>query len=238
MDEPRPRVLVNMAITADGKIATANRHVTTFGSRTDHDHLLALRATADAVLAGARTVESGPIDLGPGPVRYRRLRLRRGLAEYNLRIIVTGSGSVSPTAHVFTQRFSPILVLATGRAPATRLARLRRLADAVGVFGQDELDWPTALAWLHREWGVRRLVCEGGGTVNDGLFRAGLVDEIHLTVCPFIVGGRAAPTIADGRGFPRLPLAARFRLASRRRVGDELFLRYIREPVRSGATVP
>ena len=50
-------VLINMAMTADGKIATANRAVSSFSSRRDHDHLLALRATADAVMAGARTVD-------------------------------------------------------------------------------------------------------------------------------------------------------------------------------------
>ena len=55
-----------MAMTADGKIATANRAVSSFGSRRDQDHLLQLRATADAVMAGARTADLNPINLGPG----------------------------------------------------------------------------------------------------------------------------------------------------------------------------
>ena len=65
-----PFVLVNMAMTADGKIATANRAVSSFSSARDHEHLLELRATADAVMAGARTVDSAPINLGPGPAKY------------------------------------------------------------------------------------------------------------------------------------------------------------------------
>lgn len=217
-----------MAMTADGKIATANRRIASFGSAVDHEHLLALRATADAVLAGARTVESGTIDLGPGPLRFRALRLRRGLAEYNLRVIVSGSGSLSPGAHIFRKRFSPILILTTERIRPARLARLRALADAVQVCGKEELDWRLALQWLHREWGVRRLVCEGGGQVNDGLFRAGLVDELFLTICPWIVGGRAAPTICDGQGFPRLAEARVLRCVRRQRIGDELFFRFLR----------
>ena len=76
-----PFVLVNMAMTADGKIATANRAVSSFTSTRDHEHLLELRATADAVMAGARTVDSAPINLGPGPARYRQKRLQRGLAR-------------------------------------------------------------------------------------------------------------------------------------------------------------
>ena len=55
-----------MAMTADGKIATANRTVSSFSSRRDQQHLLNLRATADAVMAGARTVDLNPITMGPG----------------------------------------------------------------------------------------------------------------------------------------------------------------------------
>src|SRR6266513_919149 len=71
-----PCVFVNMAMTADGKIATANRAVATFSSKRDFEHLLELRATADAVMSGARTVGQQKINLGPGPARFRRLRLK------------------------------------------------------------------------------------------------------------------------------------------------------------------
>src|SRR5690348_422801 len=75
-----PFVFVNMAMTADGKIATANRAVSTFSSKRDFEHLLELRATADAVLSGARTADQEAVNLGPGPARFRRLRLKNGLA--------------------------------------------------------------------------------------------------------------------------------------------------------------
>jgi riboflavin biosynthesis pyrimidine reductase len=81
---------------------------------------------------------------------------------------------------------------------------------------------------LRAEWNVRRLLCEGGGELNDALFRAGLVDELHLTLCPMIFGGRSAPTIADGPGCARLADAFAMRLQSSRRVGEELFLVYVR----------
>ncbi len=118
--ERRPHVIVNMAMTADGKIATANRAIASFGSRKDHDHLLDLRATADGVLCGATTAGGENISLGPGPLRFRRKRLRRGLAEYNLRVIASGSGNLDPRSAVFKSRFSPILVLTTRNAPAVK----------------------------------------------------------------------------------------------------------------------
>lgn len=220
----RPFVLANMAMTADGKIATANRAVSSFGSAHDHDHLLELRTTVDAVMAGARTVDSAAINMGPGTAKFRRLRLKRGLAEYNLRVIVSGSGTIHPAAHVFTKRFSPILVLTSQRATAPALRRLRTLADDVKICGRDEVNLRQALRWLRTKWNVNRLLCEGGGELNNAMFRAGLVDELHLTICPLVFGGRRAPTIAEGLGFPTLTHAAQFQLASLQRRGDELFV--------------
>ena len=59
--------------------------------------------------------------------------------------------------------------------------------------------------------------------MNAALFRHGLVDELHVTLCPKIFGGRAAPTIAEGVGAPALAQAAGFQIQSLRRVGGELF---------------
>ena len=103
--------------------------MSSFGSQPDRQHLLELRATADAVMAGARTVDSADINLGPGAAKFRRLRRERGLAEYNLRVIVTGSGSLNPNAHIFKHRFSPIIVLTTERASASSRRRMQRLAE-------------------------------------------------------------------------------------------------------------
>jgi len=228
----RPFVLVNVAMTADGKIAAANHAPLIFSSRRDREHMLELRATVDAVMSGARTVDSAPVTLGTGAARFRRLRLRRGLAQYHLRIIVSGSGTVNPRATIFQRRFSPIMVLTTGRASSAKLRRLRAEADEVKVFGGREINFRSALRWLRARWGVRRLLCEGGGELNDALFRAGLVDELHLTICPTIFGGRCAPTLADGAGFRRLGRAAPFRIKSFKRVGDEVFavFRRMRRP--------
>jgi riboflavin-specific deaminase-like protein len=221
-------VLVNMAMTADGKSATANRAIASFGSALDHNHLLELRATADAVMCGARTVNSAKINLGPGRAKFRRSRLQHGLAEYNVRVLVSGSGSINPQAEVFKHRFSPIIILTTERTSTAKLRQLRALADEIKIFGQTEINFHNALRWLRARWNVERLLCEGGGELNDALFRAGLVDELHLTVCPKVFGGRTAPTIADGAGCLKLADAAQFKLKAARRVGDEMFLVYSR----------
>ena len=226
MKTPRPFVLVNMAMTADGKIASANRAVISFGSRRDLTHLYDLRATADAVMAGARTIEQANAKLGSGGARFERLRLKRGLDRFSIRIIVSGSGSIDPNAAIFRHPVSPLIILTTARAPARKLKRLRELSDEVLVCGKQELKFAMALKHLRAKWNVKRLLCEGGGELNDALFRAGLVDELHLTICPKICGGTRAPTIADGAGAVTLAAASSFRWISSKRVGDELFLVY------------
>jgi len=224
-----PFVFVNMAMTADGKIATANRAVTSFGSARDLHHLYELRATADAILCGARTIEQSGALLDNGGDAFRRQRLRRGLAAYPLRVLVSGNGSLDPAAPIFQHRFSPLIILTTERAPAPQLRRLRHLADAVQICGTREINFPAALRWLRAQWPVQRLLCEGGGELNDALFRAGLVDEIHLTLCPKIFGGGHAPTIADGLGFTCLSAAAKFKIKSIRAQDAELFTIFSRQ---------
>ncbi len=223
-----PFVVLNAALTADGKIAPASRHFEPFAGPRDREHLLELRARADAVMAGARTVDLDRVNLGPGPAKFRRLRLRRGLAEHNLRVIVSGAGTIDPRAEIFKHRFSPIIILTSERIPDRKLRRLQSLADEVKVTGKTEIDFTAALRWLRAKWKVKRLLCEGGGEVNGALFAAGLVDEVHVTMCPLIFGGRAAPTLADGAGVKRLAEAARLRLVSMKRVGTEVFLVYRR----------
>src|SRR3954462_1773721 len=94
----RPFVFINVATTVDGKLAPANRKFVPFGSRRDLDLLYDLRAQSDAIIVGARTADAAPGHYGPGPAKYRRLRLKRGLPEYNLRVIVSGSASLNPRA--------------------------------------------------------------------------------------------------------------------------------------------
>ncbi len=222
----RPFVLINVATTVDGTLAPVTRKFVPFGSPRDQRLLLELRSTADAVMAGARTIDLAPVNLGPGPLPYRIRRRKRGLAEYNLRVVVSGSGTLNPEAEIFQHRFSPIIVLVSRAATPERIARLSKVADEVRIFGQEQLDFQAALQWLHKQYQVKRLLCEGGGQLNEGLFRAGVVDELHQTVSPLVRGGHNAPTMADGRGVDLVRQATRLRLKSLSRQGSELFLVY------------
>jgi riboflavin-specific deaminase-like protein len=222
----RPFVFINVATTVDGKLAPENRKFVPFGSKRDLDLLYELRAQADAVLMGARTVDSAPGHYGPGPAKYRRMRIRRGLPEYNLRVIVSGRGTLSPRSDIFRYRFSPIIVLTSARASVRNLRRLRAVADDVEIFGDKELDFEAAFRWLEKKWRVKKILCEGGGELNTTLIRKNLIDEIYVTLCPLLFGGRGAPTMADGDGVTRVEDATKLRIKSFKRLGQELFIVY------------
>jgi riboflavin-specific deaminase-like protein len=211
-------------MTADGKIAPASRHFIAFSTPRDREHMMELRATADAVMSGARTIDLNPVTLGTGGEKYRHLRKKHGLAEYNLRVIVSGAGSIDTKAAIFKKGTSPIIIFTTESAGTRRLNQLRRLADDVIISGGRDLDFRYALRVLRQKWKVKRLLCEGGGELDDGLFRAGVVNALHLTISAKIMGGRNAPTICDGLGFPTLGDACQLQLKSMRRHKDEVFL--------------
>ena len=91
----------------------------------------------------------------------------------------------------------PIIVVLTGQVCDAHLAGLRQ--DGVSYFfaGETTLDLRSALEFLDRELGVKRLLLEGGGHVNGEFLRAGLIDEISLAICPAVDGARGAPSVFD-----------------------------------------
>lgn len=213
-----------MAMTLDGKVSTRARTPATFSSRADKRHLLELRATADAVMVGAHTARTDHMSMGVRDEPLRRRRVRDGLPPHPLRVIVTGKFSVDDRMEVFRHDFSPILIFTCAASPKRKR---RAFAHRAHIYecGKREVDLRAMMRILRRDWNVKRLLCEGGPTLNWELFRLGLVDEIHLTLCPKVFGGATAPTMVDGHGF--LPHdAPGARLTNCKRVADELFLVY------------
>jgi riboflavin-specific deaminase-like protein len=206
----RPRVLVNMAPSLDGKIAPARRHGRFVMSRHGEDakRMRALRERADAVVVGATNVRVDDPDLMPSP----------------LRVVVTRAGEgLSPAARMFDASLGGEAVVACS---ARMLPGAREPLAAVATvveLGESEVDPQRLLQWLARERGCEVVLCEGGGVLNAALLAARAVDELYMTLVPRVLGGHEAPTLTDGAALDELPDA---RLVVCDRVGDELFLCY------------
>src|SRR5256885_589326 len=88
---------------------------------------------------------------------------------------------------------------------------------------------PVDLTWmlqqLRRDYGVRTVACEGGATLFRALLEHDLVDQLNLTIAPYLFGGATAPTLT-GLSKDFLPRSVRCTLTEMRTVGEECFLTY------------
>jgi 2,5-diamino-6-(ribosylamino)-4(3H)-pyrimidinone 5'-phosphate reductase len=220
----RPFVYVNMAMTADGKITSAGREYPRFTSRIDRRMMDRLRAEADAIIVGAGTMRADNPKLHVRDEEMQRYRRSLGKPDGLLRVLVTASATIDTQNRFFDPEDGGECIVATvAGVGETRLADLRRRAE-VWTLGTDRVDLGGLLERL-ADRGVERALLEGGGELNWWFFRDDLVDELYVTLAPTLLGGRDAPTLLEGEGFP-MKAQRRLRLVDLRREGDELFCRY------------
>lgn len=220
----RPFVTANFAITADGRVSTRNQTPSDFSSPKDKHRLLEIRATCDAVLASAKTIAADQMTMGLPDAKLRAQRRAQGLAEYPLRVLLSNRGRIPADLRVFEKDFSPIHIFSTEAMPQKTREALA-LKSRLHLTNGPSVNLAEMMQSLRREYGVKRLVCEGGPQVLRSLLEADLVDELHLTLTPHIFGGAKAPTLT---GLPGdfLPRSTRLRLKEFHPFEGECFLRY------------
>ena len=214
-----PRVHAHFAITADGKISTRNFTPSQFTSAADKARLHEIRARHDAILAGRVTVAADTMSMRLSGEALRRARIEKGQLAEPIRVVVSNGGKFDPAWKIFQHRGSPLVVFSTIRMPEKTRAALAPLCD-LHLFESSAVPLQAALAALRSDYGVKSLVCEGGGELLRSLAAEDLIDEIHLTIAPVVFGGAKAPTLTGLPGdFLRRPLE--FRLASMKILGGE-----------------
>ncbi len=194
----RPFVTANFALTWDARISTRRRTPSDFSSPRDKRRLLEIRADCAAILVSAATLAADNMSMGLPAPDLRTKRKARRQPEYPLRVVVSKSGRIDPRLRIFEQTFSPIIIFATTRMPAKTRTALAAKADL--WLYDDAVDFADLLETLHREYRVKRLVCEGGSQIFRALLAAGLIDELNVTLCPRLFGGVAAPTLTGPAG--------------------------------------
>jgi riboflavin biosynthesis pyrimidine reductase len=123
----------------------------------------------------------------------------------------------------------PIVVVLAETASDAHLAGLRSEGVSYVFAGKSELNLALTLDILNRELGVKRLLLEGGGGANGAFVRAGLVDELHLVICPAIDGAKGAPSVFDSteaKADQRAPIVAMTLESSRALDGGAMLLTY------------
>jgi riboflavin-specific deaminase-like protein len=198
-----------MVATADGRAALDGSAVG-IGSPADKHLMRELRAEADVVLHGAGTVRADPLSARVPPDLVPQ-RIASGLSPQPLGAIVTRSGNL-PAHHPYYESATVIYVLSDSKVPVhestVEVCHLATVEDVVRDLGRR---------------GAKRILCEGGPTLNGALFEAQLIDEIYLTIAPKLVAGDDPLTIVKG---PRFAATIQLELKSLVELEGELFLHY------------
>jgi 2,5-diamino-6-(ribosylamino)-4(3H)-pyrimidinone 5'-phosphate reductase len=189
-------VRVNAAMSADGKLSTRRREQVTISGEQDFARVYRLRAEADAVVVGVGTV------LADDPSLLSHDEARRdqvGKAGKPARVVVDSRARTPLDASILAGDATTYL-LVSDAAPDDRLEALRGEGAEPVRAGDERVDLGPAFEAL-AERGVSEVMVEGGGELIFSLFEDGLVDELTTFVGGIVVGGRDAPTLADGEGF-------------------------------------
>lgn len=183
-------VHVNAAMSVDGKLSTRHREQIPISGEADFARVDRLRVDSDAVLVGIGTVHADDPTLGIA---------NGGGARSPTRVVIDSRARTPTDAAVLDDR-APTVVVVAGAAPAERVDAIEDAGASVIRAGADRVDMPEAISALH-ERGLHSILVEGGGEIIFSLFEADLVDRLTVFVGSVIIGGRDAPTLADGDGF-------------------------------------
>lgn len=189
------QVLINAAMTIDGKIAT-NLGDSTISSKQDLRRLHRLRCSVDAIIIGISTV------IIDNPRLTVRLVKRHGTTP--VRIIVDSIGRIPLDSKILKSASKITTIVAvTKRASDETVDKIKSAGAIVIVAGTKTVDLKE-LFFILKKMGFNKILVEGGGELNWSILQLGIVNELMVTVAPRIVGGRTATTLVEGDGYERI----------------------------------
>lgn len=234
----------NFALSRDGRVSFSEPGHMGGGDVSgfnQHDQWLMglLRARADAVVMGDRTLEIEPEHLWTSAyiypedaTRFAELRQREGRKAHPLAVFLSFTGEIKADARVFGEADMRVLVATTSQAAAVAKERLEHTPADVNVLALDDtsgtgVDLAKLFDVLERDYRVHTILCEGGPRAYGSLVAAQLLDEEFLALCPNVIGSSAdkyRPGLVEGATFSagRAPQSQPLSL---RKAGHHLFLR-------------
>jgi len=212
----RPYVILNGAMSVDGKIATYTGD-SRMSSPADFRRVHRLRASVDGIMVGMRTL------LRDDP----KLTIRSAEGRKPNRIIVDSNAQTPVTSYVVrTAKEIPTIVAVTSRAPKNRIKILDQRGVIVLVCGRGPLVSVKILLRTLRRLGIRKILLEGGGALNWSMLNNRLVDEVSVAITPRILGGQKAVSLVEGRGSPLVRDGINLKLLNTMKYGPDLVVRY------------
>jgi 2,5-diamino-6-(ribosylamino)-4(3H)-pyrimidinone 5'-phosphate reductase len=212
----KPRVIVNCAMSADGKTALPNGKQLRISSEEDIARMYKLRNKCDAVLVGVGTILSDDPKLTVKETYVKNPR-------QPLRVVLDSKGRTPPEALVLNKIANTLLIMANGHERSFEGKHIEVVGCTVDKQGLLEI--PYILELLSRR-GIRTLLVEGGGTVIWSFLKSGMVDDLYMYIGPCIIGGKNTPTMASGEGIMREDELITLKIVSIQRMGAGVLIHY------------
>lgn len=207
----RPKVILNCAASADGKIALSNRQRLKLSNNEDFERVHLLRNKYDAILIGIGTVIEDDPTLTINP-KFKT-------AKNPVRIVLDTTCRIPKTAKILDGESRTIVAI----GEKTRTEPLQN-AEIIKC-GIKKINIQELLKKLWNK-GIKSLLVEGGETVMWSFLNSGLFDEFNIFISSMVIGGKMTPTIAGGKGVEKLDDVLRLKLDDVQTLGDGILLKY------------
>ena len=215
MVRSRPHIILSGAITLDGKLATRTGD-SKLSTKRDKIRVYKLRSKVDAIIIGKNTAK---ID---DPL----LSIHNIKGKNPIRIILDSNGTLDTNSRIIrTCSKIPTIIAVSKKAKPRNLEKLKKFPITVLVCGNDKINIKNLLKILKQKK-IKNVLLEGGGITNWTFLKEKLVDDVIITVTPYLVGGNIATTLVDGTGFSKIIGSTRLKLKNVRKVKNEIILHY------------
>jgi 2,5-diamino-6-(ribosylamino)-4(3H)-pyrimidinone 5'-phosphate reductase len=223
----RPYVIINAAMSADGKLATRERKQTKISGHDDFLRVDRLRADSDAIMVGIGTVLSDDPSLRLKSEEHAGVRKANGKDPHPMRVVIDSMARMPADGDMFKKGLGRVVVFVSEKAPKEKCDALREKATVIPA-GADSVDLKIVLDELAK-LGVKQLMVEGGATLLWSFMSSGLFDEIRIYIGALIIGGKDAPTLADGQGFTNPDEFPRLTLKNIEPIDDGVLLTWVKK---------
>ncbi|MDJ0844522.1 RibD family protein [Crocosphaera sp.] len=220
--ENRPKTTVILAMTADGKIADFQRNAARFGSDIDKNHLEKQISMVDAVIFGAETLRAYGTTLTVKNPEWLAHRQQQNKPHQPINIMVSAFGEIDDNLRFFSQPV-PHWLITTEEGAKNSHPRFEKILTFPTI-KEEKINLSEAFKHL-KEIGINHLAILGGGELVASCLEQNLIDDLWLTICPYILGGKTAPTPVQGLGLLASE-AKKLQLVSLEQIEEEIFLHY------------
>ncbi|MHA1527362.1 MAG: 2,5-diamino-6-(ribosylamino)-4(3H)-pyrimidinone 5'-phosphate reductase [Promethearchaeota archaeon] len=199
----RPYVILSAAMTIDGKIATKSGDPE-LSDENDWREVHKLRTQVDAIMVGKGTI------LKDNPKLHIKFFKHKGY----YRIIVDSNLSIPLDSNViiYQPEIYPTIICTTENVSMEKIKEFESRNVKIIKSGSGKQVDLTKLLLILSNMGIDSLLLEGGGNLNWSFIEYDLIDEMRLTIAPWIVGGKDAITLVEGAGFEKMKQGRKFKL--------------------------